>query len=239
MKIKKLLKKNEIYFRTVTSLLLGLMAVIVAYNSNRIAKEQTRIAKEQTKINYFENTPDFQLTREYIRDSIGYVNETQITVHKYGGKAKNISIQIQSYAHFEITDKDDNELIRYVHLYEFFDESHRTGENDGSIRYIRGFNNNRNFAQFARRMDAEITKKGYPYVFIKSLIIAKISYTDFLNEAKEEYYDISFGDGVLLRETDFRVNLFKSLKASPESISISKVEEIQKCLDIVLQKDKG
>ena len=52
----------------------------------------------------------------------------------------------------------------------------------GNIRLIKGFNNNKNFSEFTRIMDIELTKKGYPYVFISSLILAKINYTDFLNE---------------------------------------------------------
>ena len=142
MKIRKLLKKNEIDFRTFTSLLLGLMAIVVAYNSNVIAEEQTRM-------NYYENTPDFHLSKEFIRDSLGYANEVAIRVAKYGGKAKNISVIIKSYTHFEIIDKQNQKIEKYVHLNDYFNESYRTGEKEGNIRLLKGYQNNKNFSIFS------------------------------------------------------------------------------------------
>lgn len=231
MKLKKILRKNEIYFTTITSLLLGIMAIIVAYNANKISEQQS-------KISYFENTPDFHLSRSYVKDSTGHANEITITLNKYGGKAKNISIQLESFAHFEITDNENNEIDKYVHLYHYFDQTYRTGENNGSIRMIKGFNNNKNFSDLSRLLDKNIRDKGYPFVFINDVIIAKINYTDFLNETREEYYDISFGDGVLLRETDSKIKLFNSSNLPGESISITDVNEdkVPEYLEIIFKK---
>ncbi len=74
-------------------------------------------------------------------------------------------------------------------------------------------------------MDKELTKIGYPYIFINALIIVKINYTDFLNNEQEEFYDASFADGILIEEDDFRIDLFKNKKSSSESIPISELDE--------------
>ncbi len=231
MKIKKFLKKNEIYFKTITSLLLGLMAIIVTCNSNTIAKEQQQM-------NYYENMPDFHLSQEYERDSTGYASEVAIRIAKYGGKAKNISLKIRSFAHFEIIDKENNKLDKYIHLNGYFNESYRTGENKGNIRLLKGADNNKNFAELTRKITLELTKKGYTSVFINALLILKINYTDFLNNKREEYYDVSFADGVLIEKNDFRVELFENRKSLTESISIIRIgdDNIKSDLKVIERK---
>lgn len=218
MKIKKFLKKNEIYFNTITSLLLGLMAIIVAYNSNIIAKEQKQM-------NYYENTPDFHLSQEYKRDSTGYSKEVAVKVAKFGGKAKNISLKIKTYAQFEIIDEQNNKLNKYIPLSGYFNESYRTGENKGDIGLLKGIDNNKKFAEFSRRINSEIIKKGYTYVNINAIFIVRINYTDFLNNEKVEYYDVSSADGVLIEKKDFRIELFENKTPSLESISITGIED--------------
>ncbi|WP_205635406.1 hypothetical protein [Flavivirga aquatica] len=216
-----------------TSLLLGLMAIIVTYNSNIIAKEQKQMS-------YYENTPDFHLSQEYKRDSTGYPREVAIKIAKFGGKAKNISLRIRSFAHFEIIDEQNNKLNKYIHLNGYFNQSYRTGENKGDIRLLKGLDNNKKFAEFTRRMNAGLTKKGYTSMSINALFIVKINYTDFLNNEKYEYYDISFADGVLIEKSDFRVELFENKKPLPKSIPITRIEDedIENYLKIVVNKEQ-
>ena len=226
--MRKFLKKNEIYFSTLSSLLLGIMAIIVSYNSNRISKEQS-------KMNYFENSPDFHFSREYLTDSTGYANGIDIQLNKSRGKAKNIKVKIECYAHFEIMNQNSHEINRYIHLMDYFESSYNTGKNKGNIKLIRGLNNLKNFSKFEEAIEHELTEKNYTSVFINNLLIAKITYTDFLNEIKEEYYDVSYGEGILLEENDFRVDLFNNLKISPKSISIAdfNLDNIKSCMEII------
>ncbi|WP_136582070.1 hypothetical protein [Psychroserpens sp. NJDZ02] len=232
MKIKKFLKKNKIYFNVLTTLLLGLMAIIVSYNSNVIANEQKQMS-------YYENTPDFNLSQEIKRDSTGYIREIAVKVSKFGGKAKNISIRIKSYAHFEIIDQQNNKLNKYIHLTGCFNESYRTGENKGDIRLLKGFDNNIKFDEFTRVMSTELIKNGYTPLLINPLFIIRINYTDFLNNKKEEYYDVSFVDGVLIEKSDFKVELFENKKLSSQSIPITNLDafKLESYLKIIVNKN--
>lgn len=232
MKVKTFLKDNEIYFKTITSLLLGLMAIIVAYNSNTIANEQKRMS-------YYENTPDFHISQERKRDSAGNIREVAVKVAKFGGKAKNVSLNIKSYALFEIFDEQNNKLSKYIPIHGYFNESYITGENKGSIRLLKGLDNNKKFIEFKRIMNTELIKKGYTYVNINPLFIVKISYTDFLDNEKKEYYDISLDDGVLIKEDNFKIELFDNKRSSIESIPVSGLEndKIESYLKMITNTD--
>lgn len=47
---KLFLKKNKIYFEITSSLLLGIMAILVSYQSNKIAKSQLTVAESQLQV---------------------------------------------------------------------------------------------------------------------------------------------------------------------------------------------
>lgn len=48
--VKQFLKRNKIYFEIISSLLLGIMAIFVSYQSNEIAKSQLTIAESQLQV---------------------------------------------------------------------------------------------------------------------------------------------------------------------------------------------
>lgn len=229
MNIKRFLKSNEIYFNTITTFLLGLMAIIVAYNSNKIANEQKLM-------NYYENMPDFHLSQEFKKDSSGFSNEVSVKVSKFGGKAKNVSIKIKTFALFEIMDEQNNKLTKYIPISGYFNESYRNGKNIGEIGLLKGIDNNKRFVKFKRKIESEILKKGYSYVSIDTLFIVRVNYTDFLNNEITEYYDVSTDDGVLIEKTDFRIKLFENNTPTLDPISISTFndEKIGNYLKIIL-----
>ncbi len=61
MKIRDLLKKNEIYFTTITAVSLAFVSVLLTIQGNRNSKAQTAIAQRQEEMEYFSNLPTFQI----------------------------------------------------------------------------------------------------------------------------------------------------------------------------------
>ncbi|MBE7646715.1 hypothetical protein F7644_12070 [Tenacibaculum finnmarkense genomovar ulcerans] len=194
--VRKFLKKNEIYFTTITALFLSLMAIVVTYNSNQIAKQQIELS-------YNENKPDFNISGYYIRNlQSGMAEEYEMTVSKYGGKAKNININTVSYITLEFQDSlrvnfENKFLLRF-----YLDSNFGNSNNTGIITTIKGYENNKRYSELVKEIEKRLKEKGYKYVFNKCETYIKIEYLDFSEKRNTEVYKLRLGDGLLIKNYD-------------------------------------
>ncbi|MGX5685684.1 hypothetical protein ACWKWW_14070 [Chryseobacterium cucumeris] len=190
-KIRKYLKKNEIYFTTICTLLLSLMAIIVSIKS-------CQITDRQNQMDYFEKHPDFQISKEYkFNDKTKKYDENELVIRKLSGKAKNIEIETISFFDISYNTNENITKSKRFLLYHYYDTTYLYGSNEGIIQRETAYKNNSRAINFEKKIDTTLRKR-QQYSYSKISTFMKIEYLNFQNEKKIEYYDVSFNNGKLL-----------------------------------------
>ena len=205
-KIKKWLKKNEIYFTTVCTILLSGMAIIVSVISNQVANRQF-------EMDYFEKQPDFQITKEHIfNEKTQKFEDINLIITKLTGKAKNIEIETITILDIEYTNTK-NEL-KYSHLLieGYYDASFSSGKTEGIIQTETGYKNNSKEIEFENYL-SEMIEDQNQFIYAKLKTYVQIRYLNFQNESKTEYFDASSISGKLINNDT--LNNFFNYKTRP------------------------
>lgn len=192
IKVKKFLNDNEVFFTTIASVLLSIMAIIISYYTYKIDRRQT-------DIEYFEKTPDFYISAQVELNPLSneYDNE-QLAIYKYEGKAKNVDTDVKVF--LDIKYNDSLEIYKHLRilLNGYYSANFLTGSYAGHILTIKGYNNNLMYVSLIDSIENRLKQKGSKFVSMRKNVVVKIEFINFLNEYVTEYYDASFGDGKLL-----------------------------------------
>ncbi len=193
-RIRNCLKNNEIFFTTIASVLLSLMAIIVSY-------KVYEITKFQINMEYADKLPEFHLSTDYVFDKDTLkAEEIQIIVSKVKGVAKNIDIDCASYLSIEFQDERFKLFRNKFQLMHYLDSNRITGNESGALRKIRGSQNNVRLFNFKKVISEKIKEKGKQHVFIKNNNYVRISYIDFLGNKQVEFYSNSDWNWTLMED---------------------------------------
>lgn len=205
-KIKKWLKKNEIYFTTVCTLLLSGMAIIVSVISNQVANHQF-------DMEYFEKQPDFQITKEQLfNEKTQKYEDTNLTITKLTGKAKNIEIETITILDIEYTNTKNEAKHSHLLIEGYYDTSFLSGKTEGTIQTKTGHKNNSNEIEFENYL-SEMIEDQNQFIYTQLKTYVQIRYLNFQNESKTEYFDASSISGRLINNDT--LNNYFDYKARP------------------------
>lgn len=192
--MNKFFDKYESTFSVISSILLGVMAVIISCNSNKIAEYQT-------KVDYNEHTPEFHFKRrlEYEDSLNSYANEV-FEIYKYG-KAKNVNIELQPIIVIEYTINNINSKISFP-IRGYFDMSF-SGTMGDKILTMRGVKNNYNLYEIQQDIVKALKMTGCEFAFTQINYFSKINYLNFIGDRVNEYYEIDIGGEVTIDKSEY------------------------------------
>lgn len=192
--MKNFLTNNEIYFKTICSVFLSIMAIIISVIS-------FRITEKQYEMEYYEKSPDFQIQEVYYKNpETKMVTDSKLIFTKISGKAKNVHIEVANFAEIEVLDysnKQRKELFKIDGYYAF---NYLTGTLNDTIQISAGNQNHSAFINFQSNVE-KMLKTNYEFVSCDLKTFAKISYLNFENKHKNEYYEVTFLIGEVLKDT--------------------------------------
>lgn len=225
------LHHNEVYFTTICTIFLSVMAVIVSIIS-------CEVSSRQYDMEYYEKQPDFQITKEHIFNSeTQKYEDTELVITKLSGKAKNIEVQTINWLEVRYTNKsNESKLIRFL-IEGYYDSSFLTGKTEGVIQTEAGYKNNSSAIKLENYID-EMVKNQYQYVYSQLKSYVEIKYLNFENEAKTEYFDASFSSGKLINNDTLSkyFNQDSKIFDSNKTIDLREIEntvKLQKILSII------
>lgn len=221
------LKKNEIYFTTVCTLLLSIMAITVSIIT-------IKVAKRQVKMDYFEKQPDFHISKEQLLNKeSGYYEDTELIVTKLSGKAKNIEVENINWLEIEYTNTNKTKLSRFL-IEGYYNTTFHSGKTEGIIQSKIGYQNNLKEIELENYIE-RMVKGQNQYVSMELKSYVQVKYLNFENEAKTEYFDAS-SISVKLINNDTLSKYFDSESKvfNPENtISLNKIEDKSKLFKII------
>lgn len=205
-KITEWLKNNEVYFTTICTILLSIMAIIVSIISNRVANRQF-------EMDYFEKQADFQITKEQLFDEkTKKYEETNLIITKLTGKAKNIEIATITLLDIEYT-STKNETKNSLFLIEgYYDTSVLSGKTEGIIQTETGHKNNSKEIELENYL-TEMIENQNQFIFTQLKTFVQIKYLNFQNDSKTEYFDASSISGKLINNDT--LNNYFNYKSRP------------------------
>ncbi|TMM57167.1 hypothetical protein FEE95_11795 [Maribacter algarum] len=203
-KFKKFLQNNEIWFTTVASILLSVMALILATNSNNLYKRQI-------SMDYANYHPEYKIYKSLLSSQENEINDDLeiIIENKNKGIARNLSISLKMFLNISIYkrqyEKDEVIEERELSTKRFFLEdqfrSIYSDENKSRIKspsfkhgtYVNDsiyFATQEQRVQLFNYMLNQELQKSNAISFFEREIIIELSYLNFLNKKNVEYHRI-------------------------------------------------
>ncbi|GIQ57971.1 hypothetical protein Flavo103_11070 [Flavobacterium collinsii] len=220
--MKKFLKRNEIYFTTISSFFLSGMAIIVSWIS-------IDVSKKQYELDYFEKSPDFQIQEVfYTNPKTQFVTDSKLIFTKVSGKAKNIHIDIITLVDLELTNRGNESVNKIFKLDNYYNLNFLSGRITDTIQMSTGKENHSMFVDFQRNIENRLEEK-YQYAFCDLKTYVKMSFLNFENKKKNEYYQINSFTGEIMNDT-IVVSKYFDLKSeinhSLKRINLNKIDEM-------------
>jgi hypothetical protein len=220
--MKEFLERNEIYFTTICTFFLSIMAIIVSWIS-------INISGKQYDMDYFEKNPDFQIQEVFYRNpETQFVTDSKLIFTKISGKAKNIHIDIITLVDFKLTKRDNQSLNRTFKLDNYYYMNFLSGKNTDTIQVSAGNMNNSLFIDFQRAIEKQLEEK-YQLAFCHLKTYVQISFLNFENKKKNEYYEVKSYTGEIIKDTT-SVNEYFEVKSETsrqlERIDLNEVDKM-------------
>lgn len=204
--LTKILEKNQIWFTTIASVTLSLMAIILSINSNNLSKQQIAI-------DYANNHPEFQIHKA-LRSSQenGIIDDLELIItNKNNGTARNlvvssrmfldISLIQRSYSNEDTIPRKKTELKRFFLLDQFnsilnSNDNKYIIKSPTNIKHVTFVNDSVYIATQEQRvqlysymLNNELLKSNMVAI-LKREIIIELSYINFMNKDVKEYFRI-------------------------------------------------
>jgi hypothetical protein len=203
-RIRKFLKKNEVFFTTLTAVSLTCISILIAIQGNKNSERQTKIAERQQEIEYFTNLPTFQIEQNWYWN----IDSTQIStidldILKLEGNAKNIFVSTLTILTVEFRLPNRVDYKDYIFIPDFFHSILHTGHLTDKICTVKGVSNNFQILRYtADNLRETIREDLAEYAIIEQETYIKISYTNFLNEPTTNYYRLDVAGASIIYSND-------------------------------------
>ncbi|MCK8481543.1 hypothetical protein [Psychroserpens algicola] len=220
---KTFLKENEIYFTTLATVFLSMMAIILSINSYY----QT---KRQVTIDLADKLPNFNVYSETRIDSTtGDILNTDIIIEKIDGIAKNMNAEIVSILETSVDtiidvfingtkiNKTEYENSKYENkIFHRYNEFSQYDKHNDRIVISHSDDSFENQAKTCYNLMIKRFERNRLKLNYKRYELIKVNYVNFLNEETTNYY---------LIESNFKKNYnTRKLKIVQESKNYSKTE---------------
>lgn len=215
----KELKKYEVYFTTICTVLLSVMAIIVSVKS-------CEISERQYNMEYFEKQPEFYIVTKQIRNEETKQYEDNILeISKISGKAKNIEISTITFLDVVYYKNEANNFRRFL-LSNYYQTSLLSDKADGLIETKIGDKNNKHAIELGNLLDERL-EPNFHYIFPEVHTFVKIKYLNFENKSKTQYFNASFHKATLI-DNDTMSKYFETKLPMFNSKNVIHLDSIQK-----------
>lgn len=218
--MKKWLKKNKIYFETISSTLLGFMAIIVSIVS-------IYITLRQVKNEELLNQPRLKISSEPVAIKSDEDNSHFVVIENTGGNLTDFNSTIHTFLKIQTVINNERKVI-YRRINDYFGGSIVYNNTVGIIeKYIGAGNLNLEF-ELEKGFDIKYGED-YPYTFISIEIFLDVGYKDFKDQEINELYKVEHVYGGIKIKRDKEVKTLLEMPLASEYIykySADKILEI-------------
>lgn len=219
MNFTKKLKKYEVYFTTLCTLLLSMMAIIVSIKS-------CEISERQYNMEYFEKQPDFHIvTKQVFNKKTKKYDDNILEINKINGKAKNIEISTITFLDISYYYRDQNRFKRFL-IPNYYGTSLLSDDTDGIIETKIGDNNNKYIIDLENALEERLGKQ-FQYFSPKIHTFVKIRFLNFENKTNIQYFNASYNKATLINN-DTLSKYFESKLTMFNSKNVIILDSLQK-----------
>lgn len=194
------LNNNKVFFEVSSSVLLGIMAVI-------ISGRQLATAKDEYRLHYSEKMPLFKFDYEQIGlDSLDFMDTEFLTITNEGGAIKKFDCAVSVFYEFSVLNKSGKSVEKKVSVYipDFYAINSLTNKPAGKLltAWDKGNNLNRYNAGRYCSVAGKMLDK---FVNMDKVVYFKIVFTDINDDKHTQYYD-TYGNEIDETSYKFIVN---------------------------------
>jgi len=193
---RKCLDRNKVFFETISATLLGVMALCLILQSNRISKYQAQLAKSQIELSQqladrdmTTHLPEFHLSMKHVvEEPIGHCIEDRILIYNEGAPLYDLDPRFIVFIKVE-TGMLGEQRTAFVPIHGYYFNLFRTGKATGLVATIAGDRNRVGLYELDQAFSAYAKAKGdIGFISIERFI--RIRYQDKFGSSNEAFFSI-------------------------------------------------
>jgi hypothetical protein len=183
------LKLNKVFFETIATVMLAIMAIVVSIAQYITASHQTRLLALQTQIAEAQALPQYEIAiHQKFNSATGKYDESDLIVDNHGGPIHNFSAKaIYTLAvSFDIPRVASGKCDLFVNGY--FTSQFASAAGTGVLVTMSNYQNNKRFSDLYRGASEAAEAQKWTFMNIEEQIIVRLHYRDLLDRSHEDYY---------------------------------------------------
>lgn len=188
--MKRFLEKNKIFFDVFSSIALGIMAIIISYQSNKIADYQAQLSEHQTMIMEAQLKPIIEFDLFNIIDPLTNIAyEQRVDVSNVGHEVNMNNVSIFSILEVDICGDSQELYETSIWIADYFNFEELKNSKIGLLQTSSGHENKENLRLLEEDAIKGVKNK-YENINMTCFLnhIAKVEYVDILDNIYTEYY---------------------------------------------------
>lgn len=176
-KLRKKLKRNQIFIQFFGDVILGILAIYIAVRANSIYKIQTEISLKANmpQIEIFTQTP--------------YSYSEELVISNQGGRLSEFKSSKVTFYRVKYL-KGNKILEKDVPIIGYYDGQIVTNSTTGILTTYTGYENEKKYLDYFDKVINYYEDKDNKIIDLNLVSYIKVNYKDFLNKNHEEYYMI-------------------------------------------------
>lgn len=191
------LRHNKIFFETIATFLVSIMAFYVSWQTYKISEQNTKLASIQAM-------PFIEVirTQRYDDSEKMYTDNFLEIYNRNNGMIRDLTCNTAVFLDIEKTDKNQNNNKIEIPLNGYYFLYQSTAQAQGLIMVVTAKNNNKDYYKFRNQL-MEYAKSNNILAYPELREYVKITYKDILGGDHTNYFDLSKNShGVLMNNGD-------------------------------------
>jgi hypothetical protein len=233
-KLKELLEKNEIFFKTITAFLLSAMALVVSAGQFYTAREQVSLVKLQTQIAEAKTLPQFEVAVRQVLKESGKFDETRLIIDNHGGEVHEFSamsiavITLKTAFGVPVQSRSLDILLS-----DYFPAQAVSSGGAGLLTTFQGGDNNRTYFDYSRQISDLARARGLDFGLSELRIFTRLEYYDLLNRPHVDYFRVPHVGGGRQIDAAEGEEIFDRWHKSTAKVSLSSLDANKQLDDLV------
>lgn len=235
------LRRNHIYFQTIATTLLSLMAVAVGISQVWVARIQTEIAREQTKLQKAELAPKFAIKEVYVKNpESGVYDNTWLEVSNFGSAVTGVNASVAVFIDVRLRLQDGTRIDHSLPLMGYYISRVPTGNSQGPLIRFEGISNNHAYAEVHRALlDACETDDRIVFSMVGLRKYVEIAYQDISGLPSYAYFIENSNVGGKLINSDYGRQVFIDFNQSASMVDLATLTA-QRLIELTIEAhDRG
>lgn len=222
--VRAWLKRNKVFFETITALALSVMAIIVAVGQYYTTSRQTSFMALQTQIAEAHALPQFEIAvKQKLNVETAKFDDNYLIVDNHGGPVHGFDVEPAYFLKVSIVDQRFASGKAQIPVSGYFLSQAVSSSGTGLLTTIIGNHNNARFVDLNHQLSAAATARGWSVGLLEERVFLALTYLDLLDRRHEEYYEVpTVGGGWRLPDATGR-RIFEEWR-SPQRLEMSKLD---------------